>query len=437
MSPLISNGDLSMISQDESVAKVFHPLTPGSEQLMDAQRIIRTLAEEGDGLKENVTEEKENLMGAAEAQDLDNVTDMAPSAKFDLQASRARLGELRERNEKLKAYIFETQVFCAQAAWRAEEVRLQVMDPELRKTCERVAEVRQRAAQLEVDAAVRRGDELQVELDEAKKQLSSFAATEQQLKLQLADSTSQLEGVREQLQQLQAKKDEEIAAARREAAVSRAEVEALREQLRLAQQQVVQQEHHATATAAAAAAAIAVTTTAAIADTTATPSAGDLDLLVHASIPFATCAAAAAAAAVDWEVMASSAVEDALWKEVNDLRAQLVEVKADGRDTAERLRAVEGKCDAVLSGLDAIKSAHSTPANRCEWRAPATAATTPSRSPCLPASVGVMTRSQTRAARKGLFSPLCSHPSSGKRAQRDDGSDGNDDDVAVKRPRAN
>ncbi|GIM09267.1 hypothetical protein Vretimale_13143 [Volvox reticuliferus] len=375
-------------------------------------------------------------MDAAKVQDLSNATDMIPSAKFDLQASRARLGELRERNEKLKAYIFETQVFCAQAAWRAEEVRLQVMDPELRKTCERVAEVRQRAAQLEVDAAVRRGDELQVDLDEAKKQLSSFAATEQQLKLQLADSTSQLAGVREQLQQLQAKKEEEIAAARREAAASQAEVEALREQLRLAQQQVVQQEHHAAATAAAAAD-IAVTTTAAIADTTATPSAGDLDLLVHSSIPFPTCAAAAAASAVDWEVMASSAVEDALWKEVNDLRAQLVEVKADGRDTAERLRAVEGKCDAVLSGLDAIKSAHSTPANRCARHAPAAAATTPSPSPCLPASVGVMTRSQTRAARKGLFSPLGSHPSSGKRAQRDDRSDGNDDDVAVKRPRAN
>ncbi|GIL91560.1 hypothetical protein Vretifemale_19160 [Volvox reticuliferus] len=435
MSPLISNNDIPMISQDESVAKVFHPLTPGSEQSMDAQRIIRTLADEVDGLKENVTEEKENLMDAAKVQDLSNATDMIPSAKFDLQASRARLGELRERNEKLKAYIFETQVFCAQAAWRAEEVRLQVMDPELRKTCERVAEVRQRAAQLEVDAAVRRGDELQVELDEAKKQLSSFAATEQQLKLQLADSTSQLEGVREQLQQLQAKKDEEIAAARREAAVSRAEVEALREQLRLAQQQVVQQEHYAAATAATTVA-IAATTTAVIADTTATPSADDLDL-VHSSIPFATCAAAAVAAAVDWEVMASSAVEDALWKEVNDLRAQLVEVKADGRDTAERLRAVEGKCDAVLSGLDAIKSAHSTPANRCGRRAPAAAATTPSPSPCLPASVGVMTRSQTRAARKRLFSPLGSHPSSGKRTQRDDDSDGNDDDVAVKRPRTN
>lgn len=39
------------------------------------------------------------------------------------------------------------------------------MDPELRKTCERVAQVRQRAAQLETEAAVRRGDKLQVELD--------------------------------------------------------------------------------------------------------------------------------------------------------------------------------------------------------------------------------------------------------------------------------
>ncbi|GLI63190.1 hypothetical protein VaNZ11_006086, partial [Volvox africanus] len=109
------------------------------------------------------------------------------------------------------------------------------------------------------------------------------------------------------------------------------------------------------------------------------------------------------------------------------------QVKADGRDTAERLRAAEGKCDAVLGALDAIKSAHSTPARRCGRRAPA-AATTPSPSPCLPASVGVMTRSMTRA-RKGLFSPP--GPPSGKRTQRDDGSHGNDDDVTVKRLRTN
>ncbi|GIL88923.1 hypothetical protein Vretifemale_16844 [Volvox reticuliferus] len=428
MSPLISNGDFRMISHDESMAVVFHPLTPGSEQSLDAQHIIRTSAEEMDGPKEKVTEGKENVMGAAKVQDLANVTNMTPCAKFDHQASRARLGELRERNERLKAYIFETQVFCAQAAWRAEEVRLQVMDPELRKTCERVAEVRQRAAQLEVDAAVRHGEKLQVELDEAKKQLSSSAAAGQQLKLQLADSTSQLADVREQLQRMQAKKEAEIAAARREAAASQAEVEALREQLRLAQQQLVQQEQHYAAANAA-----ATLTAAAIADTAATTSAGDLDLLVHASNPFATCAASTAPAttAADWEAMALSSVEDALWKEVNDLRAQLVEVKADGRDTAERVRAVEGKCDAVLGDLDAMKSAYSTPACRCGRRTSAAAATTPSPSPCLPASVGVMTRSQTRAARKGLFPPpACS---GGKRSQRD----GHDDDVAVKRPRMN
>ncbi|GLI63237.1 hypothetical protein VaNZ11_006127, partial [Volvox africanus] len=119
--------------------------------------------------------------------------------------------------------------------------------------------------------------------------------------------------------------------------------------------------------------------------------------------------------------------------EVNELRAQLVEVMADGHDTAGRLRAVEERCDAVLGALDAIKSAHSTPARRCGRRVPA-AATTPSPSPCLPASVGIMTRSTTRA-RKGLFSPPA--PASGKRTQRDDGSHGNDNDVAVKRLRTN
>ncbi|GLI63701.1 hypothetical protein VaNZ11_006750 [Volvox africanus] len=137
--------------------------------------------------------------------------------------------------------------------------------------------------------------------------------------------------------------------------------------------------------------------------------------LVPAPSPIVTCGAAP-----NWETIASSAVEDGLWKDVNELRAQLVEVKADGRDTAERLRAAEGKCDAVLGALDAIKSAHSTPARRCGRCA----------SPCLPASVGVMTRSMTRA-RKGLFSPPA--PASGKRTQRDDGSHGNDDDVAAKR----
>ncbi|GLI61813.1 hypothetical protein VaNZ11_004321, partial [Volvox africanus] len=111
------------------------------------------------------------------------------------------------------------------------------MDPELRTTCEGVAHIRQLVAQLETEAALRRGDKLQVEMDEEKKQLSSFAAAEQQCKLQFADSTAQIDDMRKQLQRMQSEKEEQIATVRREAAASGAELEALREQLRLAQQQ--------------------------------------------------------------------------------------------------------------------------------------------------------------------------------------------------------
>ncbi|GIL51881.1 hypothetical protein Vafri_7786, partial [Volvox africanus] len=229
----------------------------------------------------------------------------ASSAKVDRPASRDRFAEYFERSQKLKEYIFETQLFCAQAAWRAQEVRMQVMDPKMRKTCEEVAEVRQLAAQLETEAAVRRGDKLQVEMDEAKKQLSSLAAREQQNKLQLADSTAQLEDARNQLQRMQADKEEQIAAARREAAASHADLEALREQLRLAQQQVAQQQVAQQQWQSAAAAAVATPTTAATAGTTFTPSAGDVDMeLVAAPSPIAPCAAAA-----NWATIASPVEE--------------------------------------------------------------------------------------------------------------------------------
>ncbi|GIL51875.1 hypothetical protein Vafri_7787 [Volvox africanus] len=417
--------------------QVSNPLGPSSEQPRCAQQLLLiTSVEKVGDLKPSDNESKEVLKGATEIQACTRVTDMtASSAKVDRPASRDRFAEYFERSQKLKEYIFETQLFCAQAAWRAQEVRMQVMDPKMRKTCEEVAEVRQLAAQLETEAAVRRGDKLQVEMDEAKKQLSSLAAREQQSELQLADSTAQLEDARNQLQRMQADKEEQIAAARREAAASHADLEALREQLRLAQQQVAQQQVAQQQVAqqqwqSAAAAAVAAPTTAATAGTTFTPSAGDVDMeLVAAPSPIAPCAAAA-----NWATIASPVEEDALWKEVNALRAELVEVKADGRDTDERLRAVETKCDAVLGALDAIKWAQSTPASRRGRRAPA-AATTPSPSPCLPASVGVMTRSMTRA-RKGLFSPPATV--SGKRTQRDNGAhDCNDDDVAVKRLRTN
>ncbi|GIL68664.1 hypothetical protein Vafri_21905 [Volvox africanus] len=429
MSSSIGNGDFSTVPQDKSMARpqVSYPLGPSSEQPWCAQQhLLLASVEKVDDLKPCDTESKEVLKGATEIQACTRVTDMtASSAKVDRPASRDRFVEYFERSQKLKEYIFETQLFCAQAAWRAQEVRMQVMDPKMRKTCEEVAEVRQLAAQLEMEAAVRRGDKLQVEMDEAKKQLSSLAAREQQSKLQLADSTAQLEDARNQLQRMQADKEEQIAAARREAAASHADLEALREQLRLAQQQVAQQQWQY-----AAAAAVAAPTTAATAGTTFTPSAGDVDMeLAAAPSPIAPCAAAA-----NWATIASPVEDDALWKEVNALRAELVEVKADGRDTAERLRAMETKCDAVLGALDAVKWAQSTPASRRGRRAPA-AATTPSPSPCLPASVGVTTRSMTRA-RKGLFSPPA--PVSGKRTQRDDGAhDCNDDDVAVKRLRTN
>ncbi|GLI69216.1 hypothetical protein VaNZ11_013789, partial [Volvox africanus] len=130
----------------------------------------------------------------------------------------------------------------------------------------------------------------------------------------------------------------------------------------------------------------------------------------------------------------------ALSKEVNELPAQLVEVKADGRGAARRLWAVEGlwlvrQCSAVLGGLKAFKSARSTPAGRCERHAPA-APITPSMCPCLPATVGViMTRSPT-TAREGLFPPPPASASR-KRTQRDDGSHGSYAYVAVKRTRRN
>ncbi|GLI69593.1 hypothetical protein VaNZ11_014255, partial [Volvox africanus] len=174
---------------------------------------------------------------------------------------------------------------------------------------------------------------------ETKKQLSSLAAAEQQYKLQLADSTAQLDDMRVQLQRMQAEAEEQIAAVRRDAAASGLELEALREQLRLAQQQGAQQQG-AQQEQYAAAAAAAATTTAATAGTIIAPgttSAGDVDMeLARAPSPIVTCGAAA-----NWDTIASSAGEDGLWKEVNELRAQLIKVKADGRDTAGRLRAVE------------------------------------------------------------------------------------------------
>ncbi|GIL66076.1 hypothetical protein Vafri_19683 [Volvox africanus] len=235
-------------------------------------------------------------------------------------------------------------------------------------------------------------------LKEAKKQLSGFAAPEQQLKCQLGDNMAQLEDVHKQLQQMHAE-EEQLAALQREAAASQAELEVLREQLRLAQQQAAQQEH-------AAAAAAAVTTTAATAGTTTTRSAaGDVDLQLVPAPPFPTCAsAAAAAAAANWEMMASSTGRDALSKEVKELGAKLVEVKADGRGTAKRLRAVEGKCAAMRDSLDAFKSAQSTPAGRCERHVPV-APITPSTCPCLPATLGVMIRSQREGKGSSLHLP--------------------------------
>ncbi|GIL77408.1 hypothetical protein Vretifemale_6868 [Volvox reticuliferus] len=417
---------------------------------------------------ESVVDRKQILQGATERQDLADVPNTMPSKKFDHQAFRAWTRDFFERNEKLKAFIFESQVFCAQAAWRAQELRLQAMDPELRKTCEQVAQVRQGVAQLEAEAAIRRGDKLQVELDEAKKKLSSLAATEQQLRRQLADLTAQLEDTRVQLQRVQAEKEDEIAAVRREAALSQAELKALHVQLHtLAHQQVVQKQHYTAATTAAAAPAAG---TPAI-----TSSSGELEL-EHPPELFTAGTSAAPL------MLATSVGEKALRREVNDLRSQLVEVKTDGHDNAEHLRTVEGKCDVALTGLDVIKSTYSTPASRvvselaaagasgsgqhmyfvpqtgdlmwdgvkghnrvgptpaqatwglthryssCERQAPS-AAPTPSTSPRSPASGGVVTRSQTRAC-KGLFSP--SVPSSGKRTASPDG---NGDDAAVKRPR--
>ncbi|GLI69707.1 hypothetical protein VaNZ11_014213 [Volvox africanus] len=86
--------------------------------------------------------------------------------------------------------------------------------------------------------------------------------------------------MRKQLQRLQAEKGQQIAAVRREAAASQAEMEALREQLRLAQQQVAQHEDDLAA----------ATTTVATAATITTPSAAaDVDLqLVPPPSPFPT-----------------------------------------------------------------------------------------------------------------------------------------------------
>ncbi|GIL51876.1 hypothetical protein Vafri_7786, partial [Volvox africanus] len=303
MSSSIGNGDSTTVPQDKSMARpqVSNPLGPSSEQPRCAQQLLLiTSVEKVDDLKPSDTESKEVREACT------RVTDMtASSAKVDRPASRDRFAEYFERSQKLKEYIFETQLFCAQAAWRAQEVRMQVMDPKMRKTCEEVAEVRQLAAQLETEAAVRRGDKLQVEMDEAKKQLSSLAAREQQNKLQLADSTAQLEDARNQLQRMQADKEEQIAAARREAAASHADLEALREQLRLAQQQVAQQQVAQQQWQSAAAAAVATPTTAATAGTTFTPSAGDVDMeLVAAPSPIAPCAAAA-----NWATIASPVEE--------------------------------------------------------------------------------------------------------------------------------
>ncbi|GIL64730.1 hypothetical protein Vafri_18614 [Volvox africanus] len=451
------SGDSSMISRDESIARDCHPPSPSSApSLMDAGNIRRNLDDEG-----------------AERQSLADITNMESSRKSDRQAFRAWTQEFLKRNERLKAFIFESQVFSAQAAWRAQELQLQTMDPELRKTCEQVANVRQVAAQLEAEAAIRRSDKLQVELDDTKKQLSSLAATEQQLRLELADRTAELGDARKQLQQVQAEKEEEIAAARQEAALSQAELKALHEQLHaLSQQQVAHQQHYTAAITKAAAGGTPVIT----------PSTADFEL-VHAPKPFTTGTTATASEML----VPCSTGDETIWKEVNDIRAQLVEVKTEGRDTADRLRTVEGKCDVALRGLDVANSTYSTPANRvvldsaaagtsdsgkptyfvpqsgapiwegvkgqsqvgptpaqatrgptrryssCERQAPA-AGPTPCTSPRSPASGGVLTRNQTRAC-KGLFSPP--EPFSGKRTQRDDSPDSNGDDAAMKRPRAN
>ncbi|GLI59382.1 hypothetical protein VaNZ11_001248 [Volvox africanus] len=466
------SGDSNMILRDDSIARDCHPPCPSSAQsLLDVENSRRNLDDEADILKGGVVEDKLILQGAAERQGLADITNMEPSRKSGRQAFRAWTREFFERNEKLKAFIFESQVFSAQAAWRAQELLLQTMDPELRKTCEQVAHVRQVVAQLEAEAAIRRSDKLQVELDEAKEKLSSLAATEQQLRLELADCTAQLEDARKRLQQVQAEKDE-IAAIRQETAVSQAELRALHEQLHaVSQQQVVHQQHY---TAAA-------TTTAVEGTPVITPSTADLELM-HAPNPFTAGAIAAAS-----EMLPASVRDETIWKEVNDIRAQLVEVKTEGRDTAERLRAVDGKCDVAQRELDVVKSTYSTPANRivleavaagnlgsgepmyfvspsgnpiwegvkgqnqvgptpaqatrgptrrfssCERQAPA-ARPTPSTSPRSPASGGVVTRGQTRAC-KGLFSPP--EPFSGKMIHRDDSPDGNGDDATMKRPRTN
>ncbi|GLI63192.1 hypothetical protein VaNZ11_006088 [Volvox africanus] len=287
MSSSIGNGNSSVVPQDMSIARprVPYPVCPSFEQSSCAQQCLMiTSADKVSDLKPCDSEIKEVLKGAAGVQACTSVTNMTPpSAKIDRPAPHARFAEFFERSAKLKDYIFESQLFCARAAWRAQEFLMQGMEPEVRTTCEGVAHVRQMVAELETEAAVRREDKLQVEMDEAKKQLLSFAAAEQQFKLQLADSTEQIDDLRVQLQRMQAEKEEQIAAVRRDAAASGAELEALREQLRLAQQQMAQQEQYAAAAAATA------TTTAATAGTTIAPSTGDVDMeLVPAPSPILT-----------------------------------------------------------------------------------------------------------------------------------------------------
>ncbi|GLI63191.1 hypothetical protein VaNZ11_006087, partial [Volvox africanus] len=298
MSSSIGNGNSSVVPQDKSIARprVPYPVCPSFEQSSCAQQCLMiTSADKVSDLKPCDSEIKEVLKGAAGVQACTSVTNMTPpSAKIDRPAPHARFAEFFERSAKLKDYIFESQLFCARAAWRAQEF-LVGLTTSTAKGGGRV---------LETEAAVRREDKLQVEMDEAKKQLLSFAAAEQQYKLQLADSTAQIDDLRVQLQRMQEEKEEQIAAVRRDAAASGAELEALREQLRLAQQQVAQQEQYAAAAAAAA------TTTAATAGTTIASSTADVDMeLVPAPSPIATCGAAA-----NWDTIASSAVEDALWK---------------------------------------------------------------------------------------------------------------------------
>ncbi|GLI69753.1 hypothetical protein VaNZ11_014431 [Volvox africanus] len=169
MSSSIGNDNSSVVPQDKRIAgpRVPYPVCPSSAQSSCAQQCLMiTSAEKVGDLESCDKEVKEVLKGAAEVQACTSVIDMKPpSAKIDRPAPHARFAEYFERGAKLKDSIFECQLFCARAAWRAQKFQMQGMEPELRTTCERVAHVRQLVAELEMEAAVRREDKLRVEMD--------------------------------------------------------------------------------------------------------------------------------------------------------------------------------------------------------------------------------------------------------------------------------